>query len=79
MSLEAWRKVEPDALLALYEATSRLGGKISGEHGIGLKRKSYMYRFMSPVEQTLIRSIKQAWDPNLIMNPGKMLDFETQE
>ncbi|HPS14669.1 MAG TPA: FAD-linked oxidase C-terminal domain-containing protein [Spirochaetales bacterium] len=79
MSLEAWQKVEPDALLALYEATSHLGGKISGEHGIGLKRKSYMYRFMSPVEQALIRSIKQAWDPNLIMNPGKMLDFETQE
>jgi len=76
MSMQEWHRIEPEALMALYEATAKLGGKISGEHGIGLKRKAFMKTFMSPVEQALITAIKKAWDPNLIMNPGKMLEFE---
>jgi glycolate oxidase len=76
MSMEDWHRIEPQALEALYEAISKLGGKISGEHGIGLKRKEYMKRFMSPVELELLKAIKRAWDPNLIMNPGKMFDLE---
>jgi len=76
MPMEAWRRIEPEALTALYEAITRLGGKISGEHGIGLKRKAYMKKFMSPVELALLKAIKRAWDPNLIMNPGKIFDTE---
>jgi glycolate oxidase len=76
MPMEAWRRIEPEALTALYEAITRLGGKISGEHGIGLKRKVYMKKFMSPVELALLKAIKRAWDPNLIMNPGKIFDME---
>jgi glycolate oxidase len=74
MSMEAWKAAEPKALEELYAVVAELGGKISGEHGIGLKRKKYMAEFMSPVEMSLIKSIKKAWDPNGIMNPGKLFD-----
>jgi len=78
MPMEDWQRIEPLSLTALYEAITRLGGKISGEHGIGLKRKEYMKKFMSPVELGLLKTIKRAWDPNLIMNPGKIFDFEDE-
>ncbi|MFA5852023.1 MAG: FAD-linked oxidase C-terminal domain-containing protein [Spirochaetales bacterium] len=76
MSMEAWHVAEPAALEDLYAVVARLGGKISGEHGIGLKRKKYMAEFMSPVEMGLIKAIKRAWDPNGIMNPGKLFDLD---
>ncbi|PKL74725.1 MAG: hypothetical protein CVV27_19025, partial [Candidatus Melainabacteria bacterium HGW-Melainabacteria-1] len=75
MSMEAWKAAEPKALEELYAVVTKLGGKISGEHGIGLKRKKYMAEFMSPVEMGLIKAIKKAWDPNGIMNPGKLFDL----
>ena len=60
-----------------FTPSSRVWGeKISGEHGIGLKRKKYMAEFMSPVEMGLIKAIKRAWDPNGIMNPGKLFDLD---
>lgn len=74
MSMEDWHKVEPEALEDLYTVVTGLGGKISGEHGIGLKRKKYMVEFMNPVELGLIKAIKKAWDPAGIMNPGKLFD-----
>ncbi|GAB6275507.1 MAG: FAD-linked oxidase C-terminal domain-containing protein [Rectinema sp.] len=76
MPLEDWQRIEPQALATLYEAITKLGGKISGEHGIGLKRKDFMKKFMSPTELELLKTIKRAWDPNLIMNPGKIFDVE---
>jgi len=74
MPMDVWRSVEPQALEDLYTVVTNLGGKISGEHGIGLKRKKYMAEFMSPVELGLIKAIKKAWDPVDIMNPGKLFD-----
>ncbi len=76
MSMEEWHRIEPAALEALYKAITELGGKISGEHGIGLKRKEFLKKFMNPVELELLKSIKRAWDPNYIMNPGKIFDLE---
>jgi glycolate oxidase len=76
MPMEVWKKSEPEALEELYAAVTKLGGKISGEHGIGLKRKKYMAEFMSPVELGLIKAIKLAWDPKGIMNPGKLFDLD---
>ncbi|MBS3939037.1 MAG: FAD-binding protein [Peptococcaceae bacterium] len=75
-SMEHWREIMPIALRELYAVTKRLGGKISGEHGIGLKRKKYMLENMDPVELGLMKAIKKAWDPNNIMNPGKIFDLE---
>ena len=75
-TLEHWHEIEPKALRELYQVTKALGGKISGEHGIGIKRKKYMLENMDPVELNLMKGVKKAWDPNYIMNPGKMFDLE---
>ncbi|TVQ35647.1 MAG: FAD-binding protein [Spirochaetaceae bacterium] len=74
--MERWRRDEKNALRELYAVTRRLGGKISGEHGIGLKRKDYLRELIDPVELQLMRAIKRAWDPNNIMNPGKIFDMQ---
>ncbi len=55
-------------LLAKYE------GSVSAEHGVGLLKKDYLHYSRSPVEMNMMRSIKQAFDPNHIMNPGKLFD-----
>lgn len=60
----------------LYEIIYRLGGRLSGEHGIGYKRKDLMQKFTDPVELDMMRRIKLALDPNLILNPGKIFDVE---
>ena len=75
-SMEKWYEVEKEALTELYEATIKLGGTISGEHGIGSKRKPFMNIACDPVELELMRKIKKAFDPNNIMNPGKIFDME---
>jgi len=74
-TMEHWHEIEPLALRELYAVTKRLGGKISGEHGIGIKRKQYMLENMDPAELELMKGIKRAWDPNYIMNPGKIFDL----
>jgi len=53
-----------------------LGGKLSGEHGIGYKKKALMQEFTNPVELDLMRAVKRAWDPNHILNPGKVFDLQ---
>jgi len=75
-SIEEWYETEKNALKEIYQATKELGGTISGEHGIGTKRKPYMGIVCSPVELELMRKIKKAFDPNNIMNPGKIFDLE---
>jgi glycolate oxidase len=73
-TMEQWHEKLPRVLTELYEATRRLGGTISGEHGIGSKRKDYMGLVVSDAELELMRRIKRALDPNNIMNPGKIFD-----
>jgi glycolate oxidase len=75
-SMEEWFEIEDKALVDLYQATKELGGTLSGEHGIGSKRKKYMEMMMSPAELNLMRGVKKAFDPNNIMNPGKIFDME---
>jgi glycolate oxidase len=57
----------------LFKLVYRLGGTISGEHGIGLIQKDFMDVVFDPVNLELMRSVKQAFDPNQILNPGKIL------
>ena len=61
------------AIRKLFEEVVRLGGTISGEHGIGLVQKGYMDIVFSDRQLSLMRSIKRAFDPKGIMNPGKVL------
>jgi glycolate oxidase len=73
-SVPKFRAKLSKALLDLYRSTKALGGTISGEHGIGAKRKRYLRLFLSSAEIALMRKIKRALDPNNIMNPGKIFD-----
>jgi glycolate oxidase len=72
MSMEEWRRQERACQEELYRIVKEAGGKISGEHGIGLKRRDFYRNLADPVELELMRAIKRAWDPNNIMNPGKI-------
>lgn len=63
-------------LRALFELVHQLGGTISGEHGVGLIQKSYMNIVMKEANLRLMRDIKRAFDPNNILNPGKIFDLK---
>lgn len=56
----------------IFRLTCELGGTLSGEHGIGLSKAPYMSLEHDPVEVGVMRSIKKLFDPNNILNPGKM-------
>lgn len=71
-SMEEWYSTEDKALHEIYTATKRLGGTISGEHGVGSKRSKYIGLVCSPTELALMKQIKKVFDPNGIMNPGKI-------
>ncbi len=73
-SLEQWHEMLPNILADLYQVTKDLGGVISGEHGIGHKRKQYMRYSVSEVSLDLMKRIKKALDPNDILNPGKIFE-----
>ena len=62
------------ALEALFQLVKLLGGSISGEHGIGLVQKQYMPIVFDPVTMNIMRNIKKAFDPNNILNAGKIFD-----
>lgn len=55
----------------MVAATLALGGVVSGEHGIGLEKQRYMKLGVDPLALDLMRRIKQTFDPDNIMNPGK--------
>jgi glycolate oxidase len=56
----------------IFRLTCELGGTLTGEHGIGLSKAPYMGLEHDPVAMNVMRSIKKLFDPNNILNPGKM-------
>jgi FAD/FMN-containing dehydrogenase len=58
---------------AIHALVAEMGGSISAEHGIGRMKREELKRFKDPVALDLMRAIKAAFDPNGIMNPGKVL------
>ena len=74
-SMNEWKTKLPEILKELYQVTKTLGGTISGEHGIGSKRKDYMSIVLDEAELEFMRKIKRALDPNNILNPGKIFDI----
>jgi D-lactate dehydrogenase len=61
------------ALAQLFTATIDLGGQLSGEHGIGLVKRDFMAQALSSETLATMRSIKRVFDPDGILNPGKVL------
>jgi glycolate oxidase len=73
MTDDDWKTKLPQGIRKLFAEVVRLGGTLSGEHGIGLVQKEYMDIAFSPVQLRLMKEIKQIFDPHGILNPGKIL------
>lgn len=71
-----WKERADDAKYALYDLVAALGGTLTGEHGVGLKRAHDASRFLDAVQIDLIKKIKLAFDPNNILNPGKIVPWD---
>jgi FAD/FMN-containing dehydrogenase len=63
---------EADA--ALFALVQKHGGSISAEHGIGLLKKPYLHYTRNAADVACMRAVKRAFDPNGVLNPGKVLD-----
>jgi len=70
--VEEWPETLHAILTDLYQVVARLGGTISGEHGIGSKRTRYLPLVLDPVLIELQRRIKRVFDPSNVLNPGKI-------
>ncbi|OWP83295.1 FAD-binding oxidoreductase [Flavobacterium davisii] len=68
-----WNEEVPKGIREIFELTLSLKGTLSGEHGIGWVQKNYMDIAFSKVHLELMEQIKYVFDPNNIMNPGKIL------
>ncbi len=58
---------------AIHDLVSEMDGSISAEHGIGQMKRDALVRYKSAIELDMMRAIKKAFDPNGILNPGKVL------
>ena len=56
----------------IYPKAFEMGGQVSGEHGIGLGKKSYLKQSAGERNVALMQGIKQVFDPEMILNPGKI-------
>jgi glycolate oxidase len=74
LSDDFWNNTLHQAIEELFHEVVKLGGTISGEHGIGWVQKRYMPIAFNSVQLDLMRSIKHVFDPKGILNPGKILD-----
>ena len=72
MSDSDWNDKLPEAIRVLFKEVVRLGGTISGEHGIGLVQKNYMDIAFTGLQLELMKQIKAVFDPKGILNPGKI-------
>ncbi len=72
MTDDNWQTQVPLGIREIFELTVSLKGTLSGEHGIGLVQKNYMDIAFSKTHLELMERIKFVFDPNNIMNPGKI-------
>ncbi|MGA4645113.1 FAD-binding oxidoreductase [Limisphaera sp. 4302-co] len=70
---EEMHRVEA-AAREIFEEAIRLGGTITGEHGVGLAKKPFLPLQLNPVELRVLKQLRQVLDPHGILNPGKMFD-----
>ncbi|MDX5348336.1 MAG: FAD-binding oxidoreductase, partial [Hymenobacteraceae bacterium] len=72
MPEDAWQNELPKGITEIFELCVKLGGTISGEHGIGLVQRPYIGIAIGEVQLNLMRGIKQLFDPKGILNPEKI-------
>jgi glycolate oxidase len=70
---EEMHRVE-EAFKEIFNEAIRLGGTITGEHGVGLAKKGFLPKFLGDASMRVTRELRRALDPNGILNPGKMFD-----
>lgn len=58
----------------IFDEAIRLGGTITGEHGVGVAKKGFLPKFMGDAQMRILRELRKALDPHGILNPGKMFD-----
>ncbi|MUV04123.1 FAD-binding protein [Flavobacterium rakeshii] len=73
MTDENWKTEVPKGIREIFELTVSLKGTLSGEHGIGYVQKNYMDIAFNDTQLQLMKSIKKIFDPNNVLNPGKVL------
>lgn len=74
LGLEAFKQQCTKANPEIFAILETFNGSISAEHGVGLVKKAYLQYSRSAIEIELMKSIKKVFDPNNIMNPGKLFD-----
>jgi len=75
MSREEWDRRRSHLMREIYRAGVSWGGAISGEHGIGFDKKAYLPIQVDEALLGIMKGIKKAFDPNNILNPGKIFDL----
>jgi len=70
---DEWKNTCSSVFKALYAKAKELGGLVSGEHGIGFAKKTYLEDSLGRDVLSLMRGIKQVFDPKAILNPGKII------
>lgn len=71
-SKEEYNKILEKVFDEMYEKAANVGGLVSGEHGIGYAKKEYMRKQFGDRQIELMNGIKKVFDPNNILNPGKI-------
>lgn len=59
----------------VFETVQKYNGSVSAEHGVGMTKKPYVQYTRSPAEIAYMKAVKQVFDPNNVMNPGKLIDL----
>ena len=70
---EAWQQKVRHVMAELYAAAKEMGGEVSGEHGIGHAKKAFLRESKGDMQMRLMAGIKAVFDPNGILNPGKIV------
>ena len=72
---EEWNGSLKEGIKEIFVLVKKLGGTLSGEHGIGLVQKEYMPIVFDETQMRLMKEIKKVFDPHNILNPGKIFDI----
>lgn len=72
---DTWGRKSPSFFKEIYQMGVSLGGTISAEHGIGFERKKYLSIAIDEKQINIMKGIKRVFDPNNILNPGKIFDL----